>query len=145
MATPVLLNQAVIIAATGNITAGALLAAKIDLFANNTVFNPLTTVLADMVVANYTGYAQGTLTWDVASVADEGETEAHSNRITWRPTDAVTPNQIYGYYLTLAGALLGGGNFDGGPLSMMSALDAILTTVVFRPGSLSNGYVSTIS
>jgi hypothetical protein len=145
MATPVLFNQALQLSATGDVTAASLLACKIDLFQNNVVFNPLATVLSDLEVCNYTGYAQGTLTWDSASVADDGSVESHSNRITWRPTDSVNPNQAYGYYLTLAGALRGGGNFDSGPLPMTSALDVIMTTVVLRLGSLSNGYVSVIS
>jgi Tfp pilus assembly major pilin PilA len=143
--TPVLMDQAFDLLAMADLIAGVLTGVKIHLYQNNTTYNPNVTTLLDLTEATYTGYAPVTLTWDAASVSDDGNVETHSNRVTWRPTDGVTPNDIYGYYITdTAGtALLGGGRFDGAPLPMHGALDVILTTVVFRFGN--QGYVSLVS
>lgn len=126
--------------------AGTLLGLKADLYqepVDITPATPLATFTA--VIANYTGYAQGAVTWEVPSVADDGTVEVIGNFAVWRPTDAVTPNNIWGIFFRAAigGALLFAGQFDGAPLPMANALQQIAITLRYRPAT--NSVVVTVS
>lgn len=116
--------------------AASLLAAKLGLY--QTLIDiapdtPLATFTA--AIATYAGYATATLTWGTPSVADDGTVESLSASVTFRPTDAVTPNAIYGLWImdSTSTFLLFAGQFDGAPLPMQSALQIIRLTVRFRP------------
>jgi len=123
---------------------GSLEAPELGLFQNNVVFDPDLTVIGDLDEADYTGYAKEALTWDQPSVSDDGNLEMHASQATFRPTDAVTPNDIYGWFLVDAGgALIAGGNFDTAPLPMNNALDVIKVTLQLRPTA--GGLASVIS
>lgn len=127
-----------------DVMAGVGVGMRLKGFQNNIVFNPDTVVLADLTESTFHTYAFTTLTWDVPSISDSGSYEVHSNRVTERPTDAVVPQDMFGYFLTsAAGVLYGGGTFDVGGLPMDSALDSAMLTVVFRLDG--TGYVSLIS
>lgn len=96
---------------------------------------PLATFSA--AVATFTGYADQALVWDVPGVADDGTVECVATPLIFRPTDAVTPNIIYGAYITdTAGAnLYIFGEFDGAPLPMQNALQQIIVVVRYRPAT----------
>jgi len=142
--TPVLLTQAAMIAALTDYIAGGLAGAEIHLFQNNLVFDPATTEIGDLDEATYVGYLAIALVFGVPSVSDDGNVESICTAQVWRPTNAVTPNDIYGFFIDDgAGVLLAGGYFDGAPLPMNSALDVIRTSPVLRLDN--TGYVSTVS
>jgi hypothetical protein len=104
---------------------------------------PLSTFTADK--ATFTSYVKTALVWDTPSVADDGTVEVVSHSITFRPTDAVNPNQIYGCWIedSTAAFLYYAGQFDGAPLPMVNALQQIIVTVRWRPAS--NSLVVTVS
>lgn len=121
-------------------TAGGLVAGLIDLYQTPiaiTQLTPLATFTA--AVATYVGYAQGVITWALPSVSVDGNVEVVGTVPVFRPTNAVTPNQIYGAYITLAvsGDLAFAAQFDTAPLPMISNLDLIELTVRYRPASQS--------
>lgn len=142
--TPVLLTQQAQIDALADFIAGGLTGAEIHLFQNNIVFNPNTVVIGDLVEATYVGYAAIALVFGVPSVSDDGNVESICTAQVWRPTNSVTPNSIYGFFIDDgAGVLLAGGTFDIAPLPMNSALDVINTVVRFRLDS--TGLVSIVT
>jgi len=142
--TPFLFNQVLELLALADALAGDFTGSLMKLYTNNLVFDPATVVVGDLTEATFTGYVSQTLVWGVPSVSDDNHVESISGQLTWRPTDAVTPELVYGYYwTTLGGALLGGGYFDEGPLPMQSALDVMKTTLIFRFGN--DGYCSVVS
>lgn len=113
--------------ATTAVTGTLLNTNVIDLFQNDIPFAP-GNVIGDYDLADYTGYAAEAITWSAATLSDDGQVETVGVTGEFRPTDGVTPNQIYGWLLRNAGGdILGGGNFNP-PLPMVSALDAILLT-----------------
>lgn len=112
-----------------------LLDAKLRLFKNNVVVDQNTDP-ATLTAANYTGYAEEALTWHTVSVSDDGKPEAVSDPVIFRPTDAVTPNTIYGAQLyddSGTPVFLGAGNFDS-PVPMNSAEDELMLVVRVREG-----------
>lgn len=98
-------------------------------------------VTADFDEADFTGYAaisidQAGAAWD----NDEGDAVLSFDGVHFQPTDAVTPNTIYGYYITTdvaafggAGSLLRAELFDT-PVPMASAADALDFAPVLRVG-----------
>jgi len=142
--TPVLLTQISQITALADYIAGGLAGAEIHLFQNNIVFDPSTVEIGDLTEATYVGYAAIALTFGVPSVSDDGNVESICTAQVWRPTNSVTPNTIYGFFIDDgAGVLLAGGTFDTGGLPMNSALDVINTVVRFRMDS--TGMVSIVT
>lgn len=117
-----------------------LLAMKVDLYQSDIVITP-DTLLATFTaaVATFTGYAQKTVTWATPTIADDGTVEVIGTVPKWQPTDAATPNVIYGIYCTEAvgGALLFAGRFETAPLPMGSALQQITITLRYRPADKS--------
>lgn len=113
-------------------TGGLLDGAKVRLFTND-VQPVITSVVGDFTAATYTGHADKLVTWLAPSIADDGTPECIGTVPEFRPTDAVTPNTVFGAILIDAGAvMMEGGRFEGGPLPMESALDSILITVRLR-------------
>lgn len=89
--------------------------------------NPPDMVLGDLVEADYTGYARQLLVWGTPYDGSDGRPSVLSGMLTFRPTDAVTPNTINGAFLATAataGALVAVDPFSG-PRSMSSALDVL--------------------
>jgi len=122
------------IVATQNLQVGALtdtraatlLAAELMLFQNDLEPGP-NIPIGDYTEADYTGYGAEVVTWTVPTINDEGNIEIVGTAGEFRPTGTTVQNAIYGWLLTTgAGALLAAGRFDGAPLPMESALDAIL-------------------
>lgn len=99
------------------------------------------TVIGDLtaVIANFAGYAQGVVTWDLPSISSDGTVEVVGNLAVWRPTDGVTPNNIYNIYMTggVSGDLLFAGLLDDAPVPMTNALSQLLVTVRYRPATKS--------
>jgi hypothetical protein len=100
---------------------------------------PLATYVAG--IATYAGYAQGAITWGPPTLALDGHYEILGTVPAWRPSNSVTPNVIYGFYVSNAGGtkVYLAGLFDGGPLPMNSALDQITLTLRYRPADQSAG------
>jgi hypothetical protein len=121
-----------------NDVAGLLDGVKLALFQAPMDIGEATT-LAELVanVATFTGYVKTALVWDTPSVADDGTVEVVSHTITFRPSDAVTPNQIWGCWIedSTAAFVYFAGQFDNAPLPMTSALQQIIVTVRYRPAS----------
>lgn len=94
--------------------------------------------------ATFTGYAEKTITWNAPSRAVDGSIEVVGALSEWRPTDAVTPNNLFGaYVVNAAGELVLAGRFDDAPIPMADALDSLLLTIRWRPTTPAIG--STIS
>jgi hypothetical protein len=122
---------------------GCLVAAEVDLVQNDAPFDRAS-LIGDYDLADYTGYAAEAVTWLAPSVADDGSIELVGLVGEFRPTDAVTPNVIFGLLLRNAGGdILFAARFDAAPLSMGSALNSIVVTirVVVSP----TGVVVTVS
>jgi len=128
--------------ATELIDTGNLLdAAEVRLFTND-IQPTAENVVGDFTAPTYTGAGDEAVTWLAPSIADDGTVEAIGTLGEFRPTDAVTPNTVYGAILLSAGgAYLMGARFEDGPLPMESAADAILLTMRYRPGENSIGVV----
>lgn len=126
-------SQVFELGALADAIAGVLTTAKCKLFQNNYTPTP-SSVVADFTAATYVGNATATLTFDAPSVSDDGHVETHATPAAWRPTNGVTPNTIYGLYITdTTGAdLLFACRFDGAPLPMNDSLDVIITVITLR-------------
>jgi len=111
---------------------GALVTAEIELFTNN--FQPTrSSVIGDFDLPTYTGYAAEAVTWLAPSVSDDGQVEIIGTAGEFRPTDAVTPNTVYGMLVTDGVTKVHyAARFPDGPLPMEDALDAILLTLRAR-------------
>lgn len=111
---------------------GPLDGAKIRLFTNDV--NPdFNSVEGDFEDTTYTGHADKAVTWLAPAVADDGAVEIPGSVAEFRPTDAVTPNDVFGALLINAdGEPLAGGRFEDGPLPMQSAMDSILMMIRYR-------------
>ena len=145
--TPVLLNQTFQKLALADMIAGdSLTGAKLHLYSNNVVFDPDTTLLGGLTESAFAGYAAGgvALVFAAPSVSDDLHVESAAAQIVFRSTNAVTPEDAYGYFITEAGGgLIGGGTFDDGFLPFRSADDMAGLTIVIRPDG--TGYCSVVS
>lgn len=120
--------------------AGYLLGIKANLYQTPVAISQSTPLSAfTAAVATFTGYTAHVVTWDTPSVADDGTVEVLGSFVAWRPTDGVTPNVIWGVYITDgAGALLYfAGQFEDAPLPMGGALDQITIVMRYRPADKS--------
>lgn len=89
------------------------------------------TVVGDLDVATFDGYAPKTLTtWGAAYLGPDGRVYTVAPSQQWNPTGAVTPNVIYGYWIEdKAGTLVMAGRFDDGPVPM----NGVATALVLQP------------
>jgi len=133
---PLIFSQAFDLALSAEVVAGVLMPVKLVLIKTNLALDR-NTALADVVAAkaDYTGAIEGVITWLAPSIADDGSIEVVGTVPEYRPTDAVTPNQIYGCALLTAldAALYAVCSFADGPLPMESALNSILATLRYKP------------
>jgi hypothetical protein len=130
----------------GDDVAGYLTGVKLGLYqAALDITSSMTIAAIHAAQATFTSYVKTALVWDTPSVADDGTVEVVSHSITFRPTDAVTPNQIWGCWIedSTAALLYFAGQFDAAPLPMINALQQIIVTVRFRPAT--NTLVITVS
>lgn len=127
-------------ATVDTIAGGSLLGLKVDLFQTDVPVLP-STPLADYLaaIADFVGYAQKTVTWGTPSVSADGTVEVIGTMSAWRPTNAVTPNVIYGLFArdTTAADLYYAARFDGAPLPMGTSLNEIIATLRYRPATQS--------
>lgn len=114
---------------------GMLTGATLNLFKND--FEPeYGSVIGDYVLADYVGFGAEAITWQAPSTSDDGQVEIVGVVGEFRPTNGVTPNDIFGVIAQDAGGgLLDAVRFPDGPYSMNSALDAILLVVRYRPAT----------
>jgi hypothetical protein len=85
----------------------------------------------------FTGYGDETITWQLPSIADDGNVEVLSNPITYRPSDSAAPNNVYDAYIVNAAksAWYLAGTVDGAPVPMEDALHTLTITVRWRPST----------
>lgn len=123
---------------TGSSTIGTgdLASASVGLVNSSSVTLDTTTTYADVLAAEggYPGYARQAITWNAASVADDGTVEAVGTVPEFRPTGTSTVN-MWGLFLTTSDsatlALVGA--LDAAPLPMTDAHSAIVVTLRYRP------------
>lgn len=137
-------NNAADLALMADTIGGTLDAMLVDLYQNDFAASR-GTVLADLTVATFSGYAQKTVTWLGTSISDDGNPEAMGTMSEWRPNATTITNEIFGLYATAAvgGALLFCARFDDAPLPMATVFDTILCTLRYRPTN--GGLVATLS
>ncbi len=89
-----------------------------------------TSVPGDFTEADFAGYAGVTLThWNTPYWQSQGAAVSYSNQILFQPTDGVTPNTIYGYWLEIAaGDYLGAERFAT-PWGAVDATSQLLLSV----------------
>jgi hypothetical protein len=120
------------------IKTGGTLAATLRLY-NNDVTPSRTSVVADFVEANFTGYAALPLALTVGpylNAAQQAEIQNASHN--WTPSDDVTPNVIYGYFVEMTGGdLLCAERFTT-PRSMENVLDSLtlVPSFILLPGGI---------
>jgi hypothetical protein len=92
-------------------------------------------------IGGYTGYGDGTMTFTAPYTPGSGGVAAISNTAIFRPTDAVTPQNMWGAVLTDSGStsVFAAGRFDAPPLPMTNALDQIEMSIVFNPATSNFG------
>lgn len=113
-------------------TGGVFDGAKVRLFVND-VQPTVDSVVGDFTVTTYAGHGDELITWLTPSISDDGFPEVIGTVGEFRPTDAVTPNTVYGaIIIDGTSVMMEGGRFDDAPLPMESALDSILVTVRLR-------------
>lgn len=102
-----------------------------------TINRSTTKAALDALKANYVGYAGEVITWGAPSRSDGGVIEAVGTVGEFRPSDAVTPNDVWAVYIHMAagGALLFAAQLPDAPLPMRSALDSLIVSVRYRPAS----------
>lgn len=119
--------------------AGPLLALKVDLMKMPPIAITPSTVVGDLTakIADYEGYAQGTVTWDDPSLDANGAVEVVGTAIVYRPTGDATPNQIWGAFCraSVGGALLFAGSIDGAPIPMNTELNQLQVQIVYKPAT----------
>lgn len=127
-------------------TAGYLNAAKINTYQEEVALSPTTTNAELLALVNdYAGYLEGTITWQVPVIADDGTVEVIGTCPVWRPTDGTDPEVSWGLWISNAGTTVAYfmGQFDGAPLSMADANNSISVVIRYRPAT--NSMVVVIS
>lgn len=136
-------NPTIELAYLADLVAGAWAGAEVELFKSNTEVGR-NVALGEFTLANYDGYAAEAVTFLAPSLADDGTPEVIATVGEFRPTGAVTPNDIYGILVLGAlGEMLYQARFPDGPYPMDGLLTSILVTLRFRYGE--GGLVVSIS
>jgi hypothetical protein len=110
---------------------GPLRGALAGLFINNVAINK-NTLLAALAEATYTNYARQAITW-TAPIRDLlGNVSMNSQLLNWIPSDAVTPNNVYGIFVVDSGGthLLAGEVFPN-PVGLIDALSYLGTVIEY--------------
>lgn len=121
---------------TGNATTGGTFYhAMCGLYQTNLTITPsMVKADIDSSSATFAGYGADTITWGAPTRSDDGFIESIGTMPAFRPTDSVTPNNIWGLYVwDRADNLIFAGPFDNAPLPMASPLDQITQTLRYRP------------
>lgn len=118
--------------------AGSLDALAIDLVKINGPFgrNPDTAALV-AGIADFTGYAEGVVTWEPPSLDDAGEVEVVGTCPAFRATGTTVTNQVYGVIVrnTAKTKMYFNGPIDGAPIDFLSALDQLIVTLRWKPAT----------
>lgn len=112
---------------------GKLNGAKVGLIAAPFTVGP-GLLLADLTEATFTGYAQVTVAaWSAPAIGPDGTPSVDGGDVVFTPSDAVTPNLIYGWFLVDSG----GSNLlyayqDDVPVPLDDALHSYTADVVYH-------------
>jgi len=132
--------QASLLARAADDIAGSLAGLKVDLTKEALPVDGTTTLAEfNAVKADFTGYAQGEVTWLDPSISDDGTVEVVGTIDEWRPTAITVGNDVFDAYFTAAvgGALMFAGQLDGIPVPMRAVTDSLVLTVRYRPADQS--------
>jgi hypothetical protein len=111
--------------------AGALAAAKIEIFTNAIGLLP-TTTYADLIVPTYSGYAAKTATFAAPFRRQEGGIGVNSAFVNFFQASTLTDTQVYGFMCTDGATppnLLFAELIPNGPISLIDALDHVAGTM----------------
>ena len=123
---------------TGHATPGTGLldSASIGLVNSNSVQLNRNTEMADLlpVEGGFPGYARQEVTWNGASIADDGTVEAVGVVPEFRPSGSSTVS-IWGLFMTsdVSTTLVGCGPVDNPPTPMVDGTSALVITMRWRP------------
>lgn len=98
----------------------------VNLFKNDLTPNK-DTVVGDLTVADYNTYAAQTVTtWQAAYLDSNGRLVILAPAFQFQPTDALAPNNIYGYWVeNKAGDLVAAYRFPTAPIGLNGPLDVL--------------------
>lgn len=125
---------------TGHSTVGTapLGSGSIGLVNSDTLGLDRQTTIAELEAneGGYAGYARQPITWNAASLTDDGTVEMVGTAPEFRPTGSSTVN-MFGLFVTGldSATLVGCGPLDGAPAPMGDAFAALVVTVRFRPST----------
>jgi hypothetical protein len=107
-----------------------LAAAKVRLFKSSFVPTPDSDVAAFIAAeANFAGYAAGLPTYSAVGIDATGNYVFVTSRLFYQATDAVTPNDIGGFWLESAGGVLQCFGIFAAPISLNAALKFLALTL----------------
>jgi hypothetical protein len=111
------------------VTPNVLFGAKVGLF-TNPIVPSISTSLASLTVATFTGYAEAVVTWlSSPYIDDTGAVVLTGQDHLFQPTDSVTPNTIYGWFLVdTTGAILYYVALLPEPVPLVDALHGLVIT-----------------
>jgi len=97
------LNVANVVVKTGDLEILGVLKAEDTLFKGKLYKNDVTpsvaTILADLTVANFSGYSNATLAWGTPFINGSDKGEMDASQLTWTHNGGGTNNTIYGFYV----------------------------------------------
>jgi hypothetical protein len=123
---------------TGHATPGTgiLNDASIGLVNSDSIaFNRATTLSSLLPIeGGFPGYARQAVTWNAASVADDGTVEAVGVVPEFRPSGSSTVS-MYGLFMTTGSAtvMAGCGPLDGAPVPMVDGTSQLTVTIRWQP------------
>lgn len=111
----------------------------VHLYKNNLTLTAAN-VLSDFTEANFSGYvAVNTSAWTTPVLNSDNRGETAFGPAAFTQTAITVTNNIYGYYVTIGGALAFYEAFDGGPVAMNEVNKQLLVQLQFLEGNFSNG------
>lgn len=115
--------------------------AKIRLYQTDLAIDKnLTLAVLNSNSATFAGYGDQTITWAAPSISEDGIVEVIGTTPAYRPSDGVTPNNIFGIYIiNQNGDLMFVGRLDAAPVPLVNALSQLTVTLRHRPETASIG------
>ena len=105
---------------------------KLKLYKSNTTLSE-TTAIADLTIADFTGYADATLSGASWTITDADPSSASYAKQTFTSSAGSQNQAVYGYVVTNSGGTIAlwGETFSDGPYTIVNIGDKIEVTPVF--------------